>query len=141
MNLKQPGNTGSQTKGGECNYECVEEQRISPSTAMDKTVILDAHSLKTVRCHGLLHYRSRTADPGCLAHGEVTARISLTFVYRMLSVFHLVSEKSFMMFLYQKVYNNDGLPDLIVTNLSPMGRRMFVAQLGEVSTSFFLDFV
>lgn len=34
-----------------------------------------------------------------------------------------------------KVYNNDGLADLIEANLSSMGRRMLVAQLGEVSTN------
>lgn len=39
--------------------------------------------------------------------------------------------------LRNKVYNNDDLPELIETNLSPMGRRMLVAQLGEVSTDRF----
>lgn len=36
---------------------------------------------------------------------------------------------------YVQIYNNDGLADLIEMNLSPMGRRMLVAQLGEVSTT------
>eukprot|EP00903_Cladosiphon_okamuranus_P014519 g13467.t1 len=35
-----------------------------------------------------------------------------------------------------QVYDNDGLPDLIETNLSPMGRRMLVAQLGEAYPAF-----